>query len=133
MRDISGLSSRLGRAMGMSLDVRQETQGPFPVATGILGFLSIFKRSQASSPFEALNSVFLSNCQRDAIPPVEMRRVTRAFSKVSTGDSEIPSSCEMKMILHSSQCRVIGPYFKSGHLGVHSILGSKLNVPLTYL
>ena len=34
--------------------VRQETQGPFPVATGILEFLSIFMRSQASSPFEAL-------------------------------------------------------------------------------
>ena len=54
MKDTSGLSSRLGRAIGTLLEVRQETQGPFPVATGILEFLSIFMRSQALSPFEAL-------------------------------------------------------------------------------
>ena len=29
-------------------------------------------------------------------PPVQMRRGTRVFSRVSTGDSDIPSSCEMK-------------------------------------
>ena len=34
-RDTSGFSSRLGRSIGMPLEVRQETQGPFPVATGI--------------------------------------------------------------------------------------------------
>ena len=28
--------------------------------------------------------------------PVQMRRVPRAFSRVSTGDSDIPSSCEIK-------------------------------------
>ena len=56
-RDTSGFSSRLDRAKETPLDLRQEAQGPFPVATGILGFLSIFKRSQATSPFEALNSV----------------------------------------------------------------------------
>ena len=61
-----------------------------------LGFLSIFQRRQPSSPFEALNSVCLSSCQRDVRPPVEMRRETRAFSRVSTGDSDIPSSCDMK-------------------------------------
>ena len=38
-RDTSEISSRLGRAIGTLLEVRQETQGPFPVATGILGFL----------------------------------------------------------------------------------------------
>ena len=58
----------------MLLDVRQETQGPFPVATGILEFQTIFKRSQASSPFEALNSACLSRCQRDVRPPAEERR-----------------------------------------------------------
>ena len=36
-------------AIGMPLEVKQETQGPFPVDTGILRFLSIFKMSQASS------------------------------------------------------------------------------------
>ena len=61
-----------------------------------LGFLSIFKKSQASSHFEALNSVFLSRCQSNVRPPVHMRRETRVFSRVSTGDSDIPSYCEMK-------------------------------------
>ena len=51
MRDTSRISSRLDRAIGTLLRVRRETQCPFPVATGIPGFLSIFKRSQASSPF----------------------------------------------------------------------------------
>ena len=36
MRDSSGSFSKLGRAIGMLLEVRRETQGPFPVATGIL-------------------------------------------------------------------------------------------------
>ena len=48
------------------------------------------------SPFEALNSACLSRCQTDVRPPVEMRRGHRAFSRVSTRDSDIPSSCEMK-------------------------------------
>ena len=61
-----------------------------------MGFLSIFKKSQASSPFEALNSVCLSRYQSDVIHPIQMRRRTAAFSRVSTGDSDIPSSCEMK-------------------------------------
>ena len=76
--------------------MRQETEAHFLVGTVVLGFLSIFKKSQASSPFEALNSVFLSRCQRDVISPVQMRRRRTAFSRVSTGDSDIPSSCEMK-------------------------------------
>ena len=95
MRDTSVFSLRLGRVIGTPLEVRRETQGPFPVATGILIFLSIFKRSQASCPFEALNSACLSSCQRDVRPPVEIRLGTRAFSRISTGDSDIPS-CEMK-------------------------------------
>ena len=95
VRDTLGFSSRLGSTIGTPLEVQCETQGPFPVATGILESLSIFKRSQASSPFEALNSVFLSSCQSDVRSPVEMRRGTRAFYRVSTGDSGIPSSCEM--------------------------------------
>ena len=93
--DTSGISSRLGRAIGTLLDVRWETQCPYSVATGILGFLSILKRSQAWSPIEALHSTFLSRCQMDMRPPVDMRRGPRAFSRVSTGYSDIPLSCEM--------------------------------------
>ena len=37
-RDTPGISSSLGRAIRTLLDVSQETQGPFPVATVILGF-----------------------------------------------------------------------------------------------
>ena len=33
---------------------------------------------------------------RDVRPPVQMRGGSMAFSRVSTGDSDIPSSCEMK-------------------------------------
>ena len=76
--------------------MRQETKAHFPVGTVILGFLSNFKKSQTFSPFEALNSVCLSRYQSDVIPPIQMRRRTMAFSKVSTGDSDIPSSCEMQ-------------------------------------
>ena len=47
----------------MLLEVRVETKRPFLVSTRILGFLSIFKKCQASAPFEAVNSVILSRCQ----------------------------------------------------------------------
>ena len=76
--------------------MRQETEVHFPAVTVILGFRSIFKNCQASSPYELLNSVCLSRGQMDVRPPVQMRRTPTAFSRVSTGDSDMPSSCEMK-------------------------------------
>ena len=76
--------------------MRQETEVHFLFATVILGLLSIFKKSQASTPYEALNSVGLSRVQRDVRPPVQMSRRPMAFSRVSIGDSDMPSSCEMK-------------------------------------
>ena len=95
-RDTSGISTRHGRAIWTLLDVSRETEGPFLVARRILVFLSIFNKSQASSPFEALNSPCLSRCQRNVRPPVQMRWEPRAFSRISTGNSDIPSSCVMK-------------------------------------
>ena len=80
----------------MHMEVKQDTEVHFLVGTVILGFLSIFKKSKASSPFEELNSVCLSMCQSDMIPSVLMRQRPTAFSRVSTGDSDIPSSCDMK-------------------------------------
>ena len=74
----------------MLLEVRQETEVHFLVGTVILGFLSIFKKSQASSPYEALNSVCLSRGQRDVRPPVQKRRISTAFPRFSTGDSDMP-------------------------------------------
>ena len=64
--------------------------------TVTLVFLSIFTKSQAWSPFEALTSAHLSKSQMDVRPSVQKRLRTRAFSRVSTGDSDIPSSCEMR-------------------------------------
>ena len=43
-----------------------------------------------------MNSACLSGCQRDGRPSVQKRRGTTAFSRVSTGDSHIPASCDMK-------------------------------------
>ena len=47
----------------MRLKVENEVRPPFLVGTVILGFLSIFKKRQASSPFETMNSTCLSMCQ----------------------------------------------------------------------
>ena len=90
------LFSRCCAEMNIHIDLRQETKAQFLVRTVILGFLSIFKKSQESSPFEALNSVCLSRYQSVVIPPTQMKQRTMAFSRVSTVDSDIPSSCEMK-------------------------------------
>ena len=76
--------------------MRQETEVHFLFSTVILGLLSIFKKSQASTPYEALNSVCLSKVQRDVRPPAQMRQKTMSFSRVSTRYSDMPSSCEMK-------------------------------------
>ena len=86
----------LGRKIQTLLEVSQEAKRTLLVGTVILVFLSIFTKSQASSPFEALNSAHLSMCQKDVRPSLQKRLRTMAFSRVSTGDSDIPSSCEMK-------------------------------------
>ena len=86
----------LRRTIRTLLEVRQETEVQFLVGTVILGFLSIFKKSQALSPYEALRSVCLSRGQMDVRPHVQMRRTPTAFSRVSTWDSDMPSFCEMK-------------------------------------
>ena len=86
----------LGRTIRTLLEVSQETEVQFLVGTVILGFLSIFNKRQALSPFEALNSMCLSRCQIDVISPLQIRRRLMAFSRVSTLDSDICTSCEMK-------------------------------------
>ena len=76
--------------------MRPEAKPPLLLGTVILVFLSIFMKSQASSPFEAMKSAQLSMSQKDVRPSVQKRWKIMAFSRVSTGDSVIPSSCEMK-------------------------------------
>ena len=90
----------LGRKIHMLLDVSRESKLPLLVGRVFLVFLSIFSKSQASSPFEALNSADLSKSQMDVRPSVQKRLSTMAFSRISTGDSDIPSSCEIKGGLH---------------------------------
>ena len=86
----------LGRKIQTLLEVSREAKRPLLFGTVILVFLSIFTKCQASSPFEALNSVQLSKSQMDVRPSVQKRLRTMAFSMVSTWDSDIPFSCEMK-------------------------------------
>ena len=86
----------LGRKIQTILDVSREPKCPLLVGRVILVFPSIFTKSQASSPFEALNSAHILKSQMDVRPSVQKSLRTMAFSRVSTGDSDIPSSCEMK-------------------------------------
>ena len=86
----------LGRKIQTLLEVSREAKHPLLVDTVILVFLSIFTKCQASSPFEALNSAHLSKSQMDVRPSVQKMLRTMSFSRVSTRDSDIPSSCQMK-------------------------------------
>ena len=86
----------LVRKIQTLLEVSREAKRPLLVGTVILVFLSIFTKSQASSPFEALNSVHLSKSQMDVRTSVQKRLRTMAFDRVSTGDTDIRSSFEMK-------------------------------------
>ena len=76
--------------------MRLETEVLFLFGTVMLGLISIFKKSQASSPYEAFNSEYLSRAHRDVRPPVQMMLTPTAFSRFSTRDSDMSSSCEMK-------------------------------------
>ena len=104
----------------MHLEVKQKTEVHFLVGTVILGFLSIFKKSKASSPFEVLNYVGLSRCQSDMIPLVQRRRRPTAFSRVCTGDLDIPSSCDMKHEPKFKPLQGNPAFFCIRPLGVHS-------------
>ena len=73
----------------------REAKRPLLVGTVILGFLTILKNCQESSKFEAVNYMWLSSFQRHVRPIFEMKWRPRAFSRVSTGDSDILSSCDM--------------------------------------
>ena len=86
----------LGRKIQTLLEVSREAKLPLLVGTVILVFLSIFTKCQASSPFEALNLAHLSKSQMDVRRSFQKRLRTMVLSRVSTGVSDIPSSCEMQ-------------------------------------
>ena len=79
----------------MLVEVKWEFRSLFLFDKVILGFLTILKNCQASSTFEAVKSTWLSCCQRHVTPNFEMKWRPRAFGRISTGDSEILSSCDM--------------------------------------
>ena len=106
----------LGRTIRTLLEVRQETKSHILVGTVILGFLYIFKKSQASTPFEALNSVCLSRYQSDVIPPIQMRRRTMTFLGSPQGIQTSLHVVRCNTILNLRQCREIRPSFESGSL-----------------
>ena len=99
--------------------MRSDSEHHFLFDTVILGFLTILKNCQASSTFEAVDSKWLSSCQRHVRPFLEMRWRSRAFGRVSTGDSDILFSCDMNDEHALILCREIWTSFESGHLGVH--------------
>ena len=74
MRDQANLFS-FHRDIGISISFQEES--------GLVTFRSI----------ELHEPLYLS---RDVRPPVQMRWGTRVFSRISTEDSDFPSSCEMK-------------------------------------
>ena len=101
--------------------MRREAKRPLLVGTVILVFLSIFMKSQATSHFEAMNSAHLSMGQKDVRPSVPKRWRTRAFSRVSTGDSEILSFCDMNMSMHEASAGKFGLLSNQGISGSISI------------
>ena len=97
--------------------MRWETKHPFLVSTEILGFLSIFKKRQASSPYEILNSVGFSRCYRD-VRPLSRWGEQLLLSLVSPqGIQTCLHLVRWKTCLNLSHCRKISPSFKSGPPG----------------
>ena len=117
----------------MLLEVRWETKRPFLVGKVILEFLSIFKKSQALSPFEALNSTHLLRYQKDVIPLYRWGGNLGLSLGSSQGIQTSLHLMRWKMSLHLSHCREIRPSFESGHLGIHSTWDRNHRVPLTYV
>ena len=87
--------TRRDRTVRTLLEVKREFRSLFLFDKVILGFLTILKNYQASSTFEAVNSTWLSSLQNLLRPIFEMQWRARAFCRVSTGDSEILSFCDM--------------------------------------
>ena len=88
----------LGRKIQTDLEVSREAKLPLLSGTFILVFLSIFTKSQASSPFEAFNSAHLSKSQMDVRPSVQKRLRTMAFSRFSNDPLFIPDKLQLHLL-----------------------------------
>ena len=109
----------LRRKIQTILEVSREAKLPLFVGTVILVFLSIFTKSQASSPFETLNSVHLSKSQMDVRPSVQGDGELWLSLGSPQGIQTLLLLVRFKMSLHLRHCRESRPSFESGHHGVH--------------
>ena len=113
--------------------MRQETKAHFLVGTVILGFLSIFKKSQTSSILKPLI-------------PCASRGIKVMWFPLSRWGGELWLSLASPHGIHTSlhlvrfntslklrHCKEVWPSFDSGSLGVHYTWDMKQIVPLTYL
>ena len=119
MSDTSRSETMLDRKIQTLLDMSREAKCPLLVGTIILVFLSIFTKSQVSSPFEALNSAHRSMSQMDVRPSVQKRLRTMTYSRVSTGVQTCLHLVRLKMSLHLRHCRESRLSFESGLVWVH--------------
>ena len=95
MRDISGMLTKHGRTIRTLLEFKWEFKSLFLFDTVKLGFLTILKNCQASSPFQAVKSTWLSSCQKHVRALFDMKWRPRTFCRISAGDVDILSSCDM--------------------------------------
>ena len=111
--------------------MRWETKGPFLFSTEILGFLSIFKKSQSLSDFVALKSKSLSRCQ-GMWGHLSRWRMEIGFPLGSP--HRIQTSLHLvrwKTSLHSSLFREIWPYFFQG-ISVSTPLEAEISGSLSH-
>ena len=94
--------------LGIPLELLHGNRASSQVETGISGFLCTCDRDrrfpicfnrwrQGLSPVEAWNSAFFSRYKRGVRIPVEFRRVTCAFSRSATGESDLLLVCEGRL------------------------------------
>ena len=79
----------------MLLEFKWEFRSLFLFEKVLLGFLTTLKNCHASATFEAVNSTWLSSCQRHVRIIFEMKCRPRAFGGVSTRDSDSLSDSDM--------------------------------------
>ena len=68
-----------------------------------------------------MNSTWLSSCQRHVRPIFEMKWRARAFSRVSTGDSDILTFCDMYDEMHEASAGKFGLLSNQGISGSISL------------
>ena len=108
-------------------------QVSFSIWYSDIGIPNYIKKLSGIVKISAVNSTWLSSCQRHVRPIFEMKWRPRDFSRVSTRDSAILSSCDMNDEHARSLCREIWTSFYSGHIGVHFAWSIKHRFPLPYI